>query len=49
MFAMIGLAFLGLVEFFRMTADARPFVPVGFVVVAGIIVAAHYSTGEPRL
>ncbi len=46
MVAMIGLAFLGLVEFFRMTADARPFVPVGFAVVAGIIVAAHYSTGR---
>jgi phosphatidate cytidylyltransferase len=46
MFAMIGLAFLGLVEFFRMAADARPFVPVGFAVVAGIIVAAHYSTGR---
>jgi phosphatidate cytidylyltransferase len=46
MFAMIGLAFLGLVEFFRMTADARPFVPVGFAVVAGIIVVAHYSTGR---
>jgi phosphatidate cytidylyltransferase len=46
MFAMIGLAFLGLVEFFRMSADARPFVPVAFAVVAGIIVAAHYDTGR---
>jgi phosphatidate cytidylyltransferase len=46
MFAMMGLAFLGLVEFFRMTADARPFVPVAFAVVAGVIVAAHYDTGR---
>jgi phosphatidate cytidylyltransferase len=46
MFAMIGLAFLGLVEFFRMSADARPFVPVAFAVVAGVIVAAHYDTGR---
>jgi phosphatidate cytidylyltransferase len=46
MLAMIGLAFIGLVEFFRMAAAARPFVPVGFAVVAGIIVAAHYDTGR---
>jgi len=46
MFAMMGLAFLGLVEFFRMTAEARPFVPVAFAVVAGVIVAAHYDTGR---
>jgi phosphatidate cytidylyltransferase len=45
-FAMVGLAFLGLLEFFRMTADARPFVPVGFAVVAAAILAAHYSTGR---
>jgi phosphatidate cytidylyltransferase len=46
MLAMVGLAVLGLVEFFRMTADARPFVPVGFAIVAAIIVAAHYTTGR---
>jgi len=44
--AMVGLATLGLVEFFRMTADARPFVPVGFAVVAAVIVAAHYTSGR---
>src|SRR5918995_2059745 len=44
--AMVGLATLGLVEFFRMTADARPFVPVGFAVVAAVIIAAHYTTGR---
>jgi len=44
--AMVGLATLGLVEFFRMTADARPFVPVGFAVVAAVIVTAHYTTGR---
>ena len=46
MLAMIGLALLGMMEFFRMTADARPFVPVGFAVVAAVIVAAHYTTGR---
>jgi phosphatidate cytidylyltransferase len=46
MVAMIGLAFIGLVEYFRMAAPARPFVPVGFAVAAGIIVAANYGTGR---
>ncbi|MGH2994249.1 MAG: phosphatidate cytidylyltransferase [Solirubrobacterales bacterium] len=46
MLAMIGLAFLGMVEYFRMTSDARPFVPVAFAVVAGTIAAAHFSTGR---
>jgi phosphatidate cytidylyltransferase len=46
MIAMVGLAFLGMVEYFRMTSDARPFVPVAFAVVAGTIVAAHYGTGR---
>jgi phosphatidate cytidylyltransferase len=45
-FAMIGLAWIGLFELFRMTAHARPFVPVGFAVVAGSIAAAHFSTGR---
>lgn len=44
--AMVGLATIGLIEFFRMTADARPFVPVAFAVVAAVIVAAHYTTGR---
>jgi phosphatidate cytidylyltransferase len=44
--AMVGLAFLALLEFFRMTADARPFVPVAFVVVGGVILAAHLTTGR---
>ncbi len=46
MLAMIGLASLGLMEFFRMTAQAQPFVPVAFVVVGAVIVAAHYTTGR---
>ena len=46
MLAMVGLALLGMLEFFRITADARPFVPVGFAVVAAVIIAAHYSTGR---
>jgi phosphatidate cytidylyltransferase len=44
--AMVGLAWIGLAELFRMTARARPFVPVGFAVAAGLIVAAHYGTGR---
>jgi len=44
--AMVGLGFLGLLEFFRMTADARPFVPVGFAIVGAVIIAAHFTTGR---
>ena len=44
--AMVGLAWIGLAELFRMTARAKPFVPVGFAVAAGVIVAAHYGTGR---
>jgi phosphatidate cytidylyltransferase len=46
MVAMVGLASLGLFEFFRITASARPFVPVGFAVASAAIVAAHYSSGR---
>jgi phosphatidate cytidylyltransferase len=44
--AMVGLAWIGLAEFFRMTARAKPFIPVGFTVAAGVILAAHYGTGR---
>jgi phosphatidate cytidylyltransferase len=44
--AMVGLAWIGLAELFRMTARAKPFVPVGFAVAAALIVAAHYGTGR---
>jgi phosphatidate cytidylyltransferase len=44
--AMVGLAWIGLAELFRMTAWAKPFVPVGFAVAAALIVAAHYGTGR---
>ena len=46
MLAMIGLASLGLIEFFRMTAQAHPFAPVAIVIVAAVIAAAHYTTGR---
>jgi phosphatidate cytidylyltransferase len=45
-FAMVGLACIGCAELFRMTAQAKPFVPVGFVVVAALILAAHFGTGR---
>jgi phosphatidate cytidylyltransferase len=44
--AMVGLSWIGLAELFRMTARAKPFVPVGFAVSAGLIIAAHYGTGR---
>jgi phosphatidate cytidylyltransferase len=44
--AMVGLAWIGLAEFFRMTARLKPFIPVGFVVVAGLVLAAHFGTGR---
>jgi phosphatidate cytidylyltransferase len=42
--AMIGFACIGLVEFFRMTRDAHPFVPVAFAAAAAMVVAAYYGT-----
>jgi phosphatidate cytidylyltransferase len=44
--AMMALAWIGLAEFFRMTARLRPFIPVGFVVVAALVLAAHFGTGR---
>jgi phosphatidate cytidylyltransferase len=44
--AMVGFAWIGLAELFRMTARAKPFIPVGFAVVAGLILAAHFGTGR---
>jgi phosphatidate cytidylyltransferase len=42
--AMIGFAWIGLSEFFRMTRDARPFVPVALLASAALVVAAYYGT-----
>jgi phosphatidate cytidylyltransferase len=42
--AMIGFACIGLVEFFRMTRDAHPFLPVGLAAAAAMVVAAYYGT-----
>jgi phosphatidate cytidylyltransferase len=41
--AMIGLSWALLIEFFRMTARARPFQLVAFAAAAGMIVAAHFG------
>jgi phosphatidate cytidylyltransferase len=46
MIAMVGLASIGLLEFFRITAHLRPFVPVGFAIAAAAIVVAHYGDGR---
>lgn len=40
---MIVFAVIGLIEFFRMIARARPFQGVAFATVAGMIVAAHFG------
>jgi phosphatidate cytidylyltransferase len=44
--AMIALACIGINELFRMTHAARPFGPVAYPVVAGLMLAAHFSTGR---
>jgi phosphatidate cytidylyltransferase len=44
--AMAGLAVIGCAELFRMTAKAKPFAPVAFVVVVGLILAAHYGSAR---
>ena len=41
--AMVGLAFIGLSELFRMTSDDRPLQLVAFAAAAGMIVAAYYG------
>ena len=38
--AMAGLAAIGCAELFRMTAKAKPFAPVAFIVVVGLILGA---------
>ena len=42
--AMIGLAILGLREFFRMSTAARPLMLPAYLTVAAMILAAHYGT-----
>jgi phosphatidate cytidylyltransferase len=42
--AMIAFAWIGLSEFFRMTRDARPFIPVALAGSAALIIAAYYGT-----
>ena len=44
MLAMIGLGVLGLREFFRMTARARPIMLPAYFAVAAMVVAAHYGS-----
>jgi phosphatidate cytidylyltransferase len=44
MAAMIGLGVLGLREFFRMTDRARPIMLPAYLVVAAMVVAAHYGS-----
>jgi phosphatidate cytidylyltransferase len=44
--AMVALACIGCAELFRMTAAAKPFVPVGFVVVGALILAAHFGSAR---
>jgi phosphatidate cytidylyltransferase len=44
--AMVALACIGCAELFRMTAAAKPFLPVGFAVVAGLILAAHFGSAR---
>jgi phosphatidate cytidylyltransferase len=44
MLAMIGLGVLGLREFFRMTDKARPVMLPAYLVVGGMVVAAHYGS-----
>lgn len=44
MLAMIALGILGLREFFRMTERARPIMLPAYVVLAGMVVAAHYGS-----
>lgn len=41
--AMIGLALVGLEEFFRMTQRAQPFRIVAFAATIGMVAAAHYG------
>ncbi len=44
MLAMIGLGVLGLREYFRMTEKARPVMLPAYLVVAGMVIAAHYGS-----
>jgi phosphatidate cytidylyltransferase len=42
--SMIAFAAIGLFEFFRMTADARPFLTIAIAAAAGLVVAAFYGS-----
>jgi phosphatidate cytidylyltransferase len=42
--AMIAFAWIGMTEFFRMTRDAHPFVPVALAAAGAMVVAAYYGT-----
>jgi phosphatidate cytidylyltransferase len=41
--SMVVFACIGMAEFFRMTARARPFTVVAFMAAAGMIIAAHFG------
>jgi phosphatidate cytidylyltransferase len=45
--AMVGLGWIGLREFFRITAAARPLVAPAFITIAAVIFAAHYGAAFP--
>jgi phosphatidate cytidylyltransferase len=45
-FAIAALACIGCAEMFRMTARAKPFAPIGFVVVTALILAAHFGSAR---
>jgi len=44
--AMVAFACIGCAEFFRMTSQAKPFVPVGFAVVTALVIAAHFGSAR---
>jgi phosphatidate cytidylyltransferase len=45
--AMIALGWIGLREYFRITASARPLVAPAYIVLAAVVLAAHYGAAFP--
>jgi phosphatidate cytidylyltransferase len=45
--AMIALGWIGLREYFRITASARPLVAPAYIVMAAVVLAAHYGAAFP--
>ena len=44
--AMAALACIGCAELFRMSIKAKPFVPVAFIVVVALVLAAHFGSAK---